>query len=126
MAFLGGDGPIGMAMLKESLDVCQRIGYDDGTAWPITLFAQARLWSGDEGPEMRAMAEEGRERFIAMGEIYGQAHADMILGMPHTDDLEYRLRYAEEMVRLSELPRRRPSHPDQRVPRARLCGLGSR
>ena len=37
-------------------------------------------------------------------QVYGQAHADMILGMPHTDDLEYRLRYSEEMVRLSELP----------------------
>jgi len=103
-AFLSGDGPTGVAMLQESLDVCQRIGYEDGTAWPMTLFAQARLWSGDEGPEMRAMAEEGRERFIAMGEVYGQAHADMILGMPHTDDLDYRLHYAEEMVRLSELP----------------------
>jgi predicted ATPase/DNA-binding SARP family transcriptional activator len=104
VTFLGGDAPAGAAMLEESLEVCRRIGYDDGTAWPMTLLAQARLWSGDEGPEMRAMAEEGRERFIAMGEIYGQAHADMILGMPHTDDLEYRLRYAEEMVRLSERP----------------------
>ncbi len=103
-AFLSGDGQTGMAMLQESLDVCQRIGYEDGTAWPMTLLAQARLWSGDESSEMRAMAEEGRKRFIAMGEIYGQAHADMILGMPHTDDLEYRLRYADEMVRLSERP----------------------
>jgi predicted ATPase/DNA-binding SARP family transcriptional activator len=102
--FLGGDGPTGMAMLEESLDVCTRIGYDDGTAWPMTLLAQARLWDGDESSEMRAMAEEGRERFIAMGEVYGQAHADMILGMRHTENLEYRFRYAEEMVRLSELP----------------------
>ena len=102
--FLGGDGPAGIAKLEESLEVCQRIGYDDGTAWPMTLLAQARLFFGDEGPEIRAMAEEGRERFIAMGEVYGQAHADMILGMPHTEDLDYRLRYAEEMVRLSELP----------------------
>ena len=38
-----------------------------------------------------------------MGEVYGQAHADMILGMPHTSDIEYRLRYSEEMVRLGEL-----------------------
>lgn len=103
-AFLSGDGDNGMAMLQESLDVCRRIGYEDGTAWPMTLLAQARLWSGDESSEMRAMAEEGRARFVAMGELYGHAHADMILGMPHTADLEYRLRYAEEMVRLSELP----------------------
>lgn len=102
--FLGRDGLTGIAMLQESLDLSTRIGYDDGTAWPMTLLAQARLWSGDESDEMRTMAEEGRERFIAMGEVYGWAHADMILGMPHTEDLEYRLRHSEEMVRLSERP----------------------
>ena len=79
VAFVSGDGPTAMAMLRESLDICQRIGYADGTAWPITLLAQARRWSGDESPEIKDMLEDGRVRFIAMGEIYGQAHADMIL-----------------------------------------------
>jgi predicted ATPase/DNA-binding SARP family transcriptional activator len=104
IAFADGDFPTAMDALQESLDVGQNIGYEEGAAWPITLLAQARLWSGDESPEVLAMAEEGRERFIAIGEVYGQAHADMILGMSDNSDLDYRLRYAEEMVRLGELP----------------------
>ena len=104
IAFGSGDGPTAVAALQASLELCQAIGYEDGTAWPITLLAQARLWSGDESPEIRAMTEEGRERFIAMGELFGRAHADMILGLPIGQSVEYRLRFAEEMVQLSEQP----------------------
>ena len=33
--------------------MCDRIGYEDGKAWPTTLIAQARRWSGDDDPEIR-------------------------------------------------------------------------
>jgi predicted ATPase/DNA-binding SARP family transcriptional activator len=104
VAFASGDAPAAMGMLQESLDICQRIGYADGTAWPTTLLAQARRWSGDESPEIKDMLEDGRMRFIAMGEVYGQVHADMILGTLYDEGVEYRLRNGEEMVRLSEQP----------------------
>jgi len=104
VAFVSGDFPTAMATLSESLALCQKIGYEDGTAWPITLLAQARRWSGEENPEIRDMLEDGRRRFIAMGEVYGQVHADMILATLHDESLAYRLRYSEEMVRLGERP----------------------
>jgi len=104
LAFAVGDGPTAMQMLQESLSLCQKIGYNDGTAWPLTLLAQARRWSGEESPEIRDMLEDGRERFIAMGETYGQVHADMLLGSLVEEGLEYRLRHCEEMVRLGEEP----------------------
>jgi tetratricopeptide (TPR) repeat protein len=103
-AFASGDFPTAMATLQESLDVCQKIGYDDGTAWPITLLAQARRWSGEESPEIREMLEDGRRRFIAMGEVYGQVHADMVLGTLYGEGVEYQLRHNEEMARLGEQP----------------------
>ncbi len=104
VAFVSGDGPTAMAMLQESLDICQRIGYADGTAWPVTLLAQARRWSGDESPEIKDMLEDGRTRFVAMGEIYGQVHADIILSTLYEEGDDFRLRYSEEMVRLGEQP----------------------
>lgn len=104
VAFVNGDGPTAMTMLQESLDICHGIGYDDGTAWPITLLAQARRWSGDESPEIKDMLEDGRTRFIATGEVYGQVHADMILSSLHEEGDDFRLRHAEEMVRLGEQP----------------------
>lgn len=104
VAFVSGDGPTAMSMLQESLEICQAIGYADGTAWPVTLLAQARRWSGDESPEIKDMLEDGRERFIAMGEIYGQVHADIVLSTLYEEDNDFRLRYSEEMVRLGEQP----------------------
>jgi hypothetical protein len=50
------------------------------------------------------MLEDGRRRFIAMGEIYGQVHADMVLGTLYEEGLEYQLRHYEEMVRLGDQP----------------------
>jgi predicted ATPase/DNA-binding SARP family transcriptional activator len=104
VALVSGDAPTAMAMLQESLDICQTIGYADGAAWPVTLFAQARRWSGDESPEIKDMLKDGRERFIAMGEIYGQVHADIVLSTFDEEGDDFRLRYSEEMVRLGEQP----------------------
>jgi len=104
VAFVSGDGPTALTALQESLSLSERIGFDDGTAWPITLLAQARRWSGDESSEIPAMLEEGRRRFVAMGEVYGQVHADMILATLDGESLDFRLRFSEEMVRLGERP----------------------
>lgn len=104
LAFASGDFPTAMEVLPVSLELCRRIGYEDGTAWPITLIAQARRWSGEEDPEIRDMLEEGRRRFVAMGEVYGQVHADMLLVTLVEERLEYRIRLSEEMMRLGEQP----------------------
>lgn len=102
LAFSVGDVPTALGLLQESLDICTRIGYDDGTAWPLTLLAQARLWAGDESPEVQRMFEAGRERFIAMGESLGQAHANMFLGVLGDGTVEHELRYARETMELLE------------------------
>ncbi len=101
-AFSKGDGVTGMTMLQESIDLCHEIGYDDGLAWPITLLAQARRWSGEVGDAIREDLEEGRRRFIGIGEAYGQGHADMLLASMYEEGVDYRLRFAMEMVELSE------------------------
>lgn len=103
-AFSVGDVPSALGLLQESLDICTRIGYDDGTAWPLTLLAQARLWAGDESPEVQRMFEAGRERFIAMGEPYGQAHANMFLGNLGGGTVDHQLRYFHETMELAERP----------------------
>jgi len=102
MAFSVGDVPNALELLQSSLEICNRIGYGDGTAWPLSLLAQARLWSGDESSEVRGMFEEGRERFIAMGESYGQAHVDMFLSNLGEGSVEHLLRYSLEMMELAE------------------------
>lgn len=103
-AFSVGDVPSALGLLQESLDVCTRIGYDDGTAWPLTLLAQARLWGGDESSEVQRMLEAGRERFIAIGEPLGQAHANMFLGNLGDGSVEHKLRYFSETMELAERP----------------------
>lgn len=104
LAFSVGDVPIALELLQTSLEMCTRIGYHDGTAWPLSLLAQARLWSGDESPEVRRMFEEGRERFIAMGESYGQAHVDIFLSNLGEGSVEHMLRYSLEMMELADRP----------------------
>jgi len=101
-AFSVGDVPSALGLLQESLDICTRIGYDDGTAWPLTLLAQARLWAGDESPEVQRMFEAGRERFMAMGEPLGQAHANMFLANLGDGSVEHELRYSRETMELAE------------------------
>ncbi|MEN8040994.1 MAG: BTAD domain-containing putative transcriptional regulator [Actinomycetota bacterium] len=104
LAFSVGDAPAALEFLQRSLEICDRIGYTEGTAWPLSLLAQARLWSGDEGPEVQRMFEEGRERFIEMGETYGQAHVDIFLSNLGDGSAENIVRYSLEMMELAERP----------------------
>ncbi|MDX5380492.1 MAG: hypothetical protein LPK92_06515, partial [Actinomycetes bacterium] len=99
---LSGDSAGAIAALRESLETCERIGDDDGRAWPVTLLAQARLWGGDGGDEVRTMFAEGRRRFLGMGDTYGQIHATTFLAnlLPPAD----RGRYFREALTLAELP----------------------
>jgi hypothetical protein len=93
-----------MAQLGESMETCDRIGYEEGAAWPLTLMAQTRLWSGDESDEVRAMLEEGRRRFIATGDPYGQMHANMFIPNAGHPDVATKLRYARESMALMDRP----------------------
>jgi predicted ATPase/DNA-binding SARP family transcriptional activator len=104
LAFSVGDVPTAFALLQESLETCERIGYAEGTAWPLTLLGQARLWGGDESDEVRGMLEEGRRRFIAVGDTYGQMHANMFIPNVGDQGVDVQLRYAEESMRLADEP----------------------
>jgi predicted ATPase/DNA-binding SARP family transcriptional activator len=99
-----GDAPTAMAQLGESMEICDRIGYEEGAAWPLTLMAQTRLWSGDESDEVRAMLEEGRRRFIATGDPYGQMHANMFIPTAGHRDVGTQLRFARESMELVDRP----------------------
>ncbi len=101
-AFVGGEGESAIAMLSESLQICELIGYDDGTAWPIVLIAQARRWSGDESSEVTEMLLDARRRFVEMGEPYGQLHTDMLLCGIREIPLAERIRFGEEMVGIAQ------------------------
>ena len=100
-AFVGGEGESAITMLSESLQICQRIGYDNGAAWPTVLIAQARRWSGDESPEVPEMLLDARRRFVEMGEPYGQLHSDMVLSTISEFPVAERIRIAEEMVAIA-------------------------
>ncbi len=101
-ALIGGDGEPSIAMESESLEISERIGFDDGRAWPIILIAQARRWSGDESPEVTEMLFEARRRFLDMGEPYGQLHADMIISTIRELPVDERVRLGEEMVAIAQ------------------------
>ncbi len=104
LAFSVGDVPTALALLSESLETCERIGYGEGTAWPLTLLGQARLWGGDESEEVRHMLEEGRRRFITVGDTFGQVHANMFIPNVGDPGIDAKLRYAEESIELSNRP----------------------
>jgi predicted ATPase len=104
LAFSIGDIPTAFGLLQESLDMCERIGYAEGTAWPLTLLGQARLWGGDESDEVLALLEEGRRQFIAVGDAFGQMHANMFIQNVGDRPVDVQLRYAEESMRLSDEP----------------------
>lgn len=104
LAFSVGEAPMAFAKLRESLELCNRIGYEDGIAWPLTLLAQARLWSGDHSDEVGEMLEQGRRHFIAMGDTYGLVHANMFLSNLSSRTDEERRRYCEESVELLDRP----------------------
>ncbi len=101
-ALIGGEGESAIAMLSESLGICDRIGFDDGRAWPTLLMAQARRWSGDDSPEVTEMLLDARRRFLDMGEPYGQLHSDMILGTIRELPVDERIRLGEEMVAIAQ------------------------
>ncbi|MEN8239259.1 MAG: BTAD domain-containing putative transcriptional regulator [Actinomycetota bacterium] len=101
-ALIGGDGESAIAMLSESLEICERIGFDDGRAWPIILIAQARRWVGDDSSEVTEMLLDARRRFLNMGEPYGQLHSDMILATIRERPIEERIRIGEEMVAIAQ------------------------
>ena len=100
-AFVGGEGESAIAMLSESLEICERIGFEAGTAWPVVLIAQARRWSGDESPEVTEMLLDARRRFVQMGEPYGQLHTDMVLTTIREIPVVERVRLSEEMVAIA-------------------------
>ena len=104
-AFMTGDVESAMKLLGESLEICDRNGFEDGKAWPTVLIGQARLWSGDPDPEVWDLLLEARSRFAEMGETYGQIHADMLLSIPSgAFSIEERVRLATEMVEISARP----------------------
>ena len=102
LAFSVGEIPLAVVLLQESLETCGRIGFPDGTAWPLTLLAQARLWGGDESDEVRDMLAEGRRRFVEMGDTYGQVHATTFLA--NLQDEADRPRWFTEAVTLADQP----------------------
>jgi hypothetical protein len=104
LAFSVGDVPTALGLLQESLEICGRIGYGEGAAWPLTLLGQARLWAGDESDEVREMLEEGRRRFIAIGDTYGQMHANMFIANVGDQSVETKLRCAQESMDLADRP----------------------
>lgn len=53
LAFSVGDVPAALDRLQESVTVCGRIAFEEGSAWPLTRLAQARFWGGDESQEVR-------------------------------------------------------------------------
>ena len=101
-AFGQGDAEAGLALLSESLEICDRIAYEDGKAWPVVLIAQARLWIGDESDEVESMLLEARRRFSEMEEPFGQIHADMLIGRADKLPINERLRIGEEMVAVAQ------------------------
>jgi predicted ATPase/DNA-binding SARP family transcriptional activator len=104
LAFSVGDMPTALQLLQESLEICDRIGYDEGSAWPLTLLGQARLWGGNESDDVRTMLEEGRRRFIAIGDNFGQVHANMFIPNVGDQGVRVQLRYAQESVELADRP----------------------
>jgi hypothetical protein len=104
LAFSVGDVPRALVLLQESLEICGRIGYEGGAAWPLTLLGEARLWGGDEGDEVLGMLEEGRRRFIAIGDTFGQMHANTFIPNVGSQGVEFQLRYAQESVELANRP----------------------
>jgi predicted ATPase len=104
VAFSVGDVPTALDLLQTSLEICGRIGYEEGAAWPLTLLGQARLWAGDESEEVRGMLEEGRRRFIAIGDLYGQMHANMFIPNVGHPGVETQLRYAQESIEFTDRP----------------------
>ena len=50
------------------------------------------------------MLEKGRRRFIAIGDTFGQMHANMFIPNVGDQSAETRIRYAEESIELADRP----------------------
>ena len=106
-AFAEGDFEPAMALLTESLEMLDRIGYEDGkgVADHTDRHRRAR-WSGDDDPEIRDLLLDARRRFIEIGETYGQSHADMLLGTFKELDPEIRAEFRDRDDRARPAPGR--------------------
>lgn len=101
-AFGRGDIPTAMESLPLSLEICERIGYHEGKAWPMVLIGQARRWADDDSEEVRLMVLDAKETFAATGDASGLVHAGMVLSTFHNQPLAERLEVAAEMVEVAE------------------------
>ncbi|MGD2042290.1 MAG: BTAD domain-containing putative transcriptional regulator, partial [Acidimicrobiia bacterium] len=79
-AFGRGDIPTAMSSLTTSIEICDRIGYREGKAWPMVLVGQARAWADDTSDEVYEMLLEARDLFAATGDDSGLVHAGMVIG----------------------------------------------
>jgi predicted ATPase/DNA-binding SARP family transcriptional activator len=101
-AFGRGDIPTAMESLSTSLKVCDRIGFEEGKAWPLVLMGQARRWGDDDSEQVHRMVLEAMETFAAVGDPFGQVHAGMILATFFDRPLDERLEVARHMVQVAE------------------------
>jgi predicted ATPase len=101
-AFGRGDAAGAMESLPLSLEICDRIGNEEGKAWPTVLIGQARRWSDDEGDDVFEMLVTAKGLFASTDDSDGQVHAGMVLATFFDRDAADRLRIAEEMVDLAE------------------------
>lgn len=101
-AFGRGDIQTAMESLPLGLEICNRIGFEEGKAWPMVLIGQARRWSDDESEEVRRMVLDAKSLFVATDDALGQVHAGMVLETFLDRGVDERLGTAEEMVRIAE------------------------
>jgi predicted ATPase/DNA-binding SARP family transcriptional activator len=101
-AFGRGDIPTAMSSLTSSIEICDRIGYQEGKAWPMVLVGQARAWADDTSDEVYEMLLTAKELFAATGDNYGVVHAGMVIGGAMGRPLSERLEIANEMVEAAE------------------------
>ncbi|MGD2059478.1 MAG: BTAD domain-containing putative transcriptional regulator, partial [Acidimicrobiia bacterium] len=96
-AFGRGDIPTAMSSLSTSMEICNRIGYREGKAWPMVLAGQARAWADDTSDEVYEMLLAAKDLFAATGDNYGVVHAGMVIGGAMDRPLSERLEIANEM-----------------------------
>ena len=101
-AFGRGDIPTAMESLPLSLEICERIGYQEGKAWPMVLIGQARRWGDDDSAEVFDMLLAAKALFVATNDASGQVHAGMVLETFLNRDVASRLATAEEMITVAE------------------------
>jgi len=101
-AFGRGDAAGAMASLSLSLEICDRIGNEEGKAWPTVLIGQARRWGDDDSDDVHQMLLDAKALFASTDDSDGQVHAGMVLATFFNRDVAERLIIAEEMADLAE------------------------